>query len=312
MKKMKFVKIACAVLTMCLITTCAIGTTLAKYTTGSSASDTARVAKWGVEVSTSGTMFGKAYGANGAGEFADTIMAETSASVNTAVFGGDKVVAPGTKNEVGIEVRIKGQPEVAFDLSATAQSSITEIFLGVNTYGVMVETLVNAATDFIAEGIYYKVGDDYLPATLGYYVANTGATYYKLTDMIKVTEKYYPIVWTGKITATDTNGIGSGEATYTTLAAATEALVGGINAIANFEANDNVDLVYKLTWAWNIDNGAKNGDDDYSNKCDTILGNLQAGVEVVKLSGQNYIPVETSDYNLVITSGFEVRATQID
>ena len=143
MKKNRFMKIAAVVFTLCLITTCGISTTLAKYTTSSSASDTARVAKWGVEVSTSGTMFGKAYGANNAGAYADRIVAETSASVDTS--GTDKIVAPGTKNDTGIQIKVKGQPEVSFGISASGTVN-SEIFLGNGEYGVMVE----------AEGINFK------------------------------------------------------------------------------------------------------------------------------------------------------------
>ena len=50
MKKNRFLKVACAMVILCLMTTCAVSTTFAKYTTGGSASDEARVAKWGVEV----------------------------------------------------------------------------------------------------------------------------------------------------------------------------------------------------------------------------------------------------------------------
>mgnify|MGYP002508629535 CR=1 FL=1 len=48
-------------LVLVLMTSCFVGGTFAKYTTADSASDTARVAKWGITVSTSGTLFGKFY-----------------------------------------------------------------------------------------------------------------------------------------------------------------------------------------------------------------------------------------------------------
>ena len=110
MKKNRFIKIAAVVFTLCLITTCGISSTLAKYTTSSSASDTARVAKWGVEVSTSGTMFGKAYGANGSGATENRIVAEVSTSVNAN--NGDNIVAPGTMNDTGIKIKLQGYLKV--------------------------------------------------------------------------------------------------------------------------------------------------------------------------------------------------------
>ncbi len=309
MKKNRMLKIASAMIMLCLITTCAIGTTFAKYTTANSASDTARVAKWGVEVSASGTMFGKAYGANGAGSFGDSIMAETSGSVNTA--SADKVVAPGTKNDTGIQIKLKGQPEVSFEFTATANPT-QDIFLGINTYGVMVEAHgVNAATDFIEEGIYYLESSTYKPASLSYYLANTGATYYKLTDKVRVDAVYYPIVWTGAVVATATPGVGSGTQQFATLAAAVANLVDGINALPAYEANTNVDLTYTLTWAWAIENGANAAEKELANKCDTILGNI-GHVTVVKLTGQDYVAIESTDYCLTVESGFSVTATQVD
>ena len=193
MKKNRFMKIAAVVFTLCLITTCGISTTLAKYTTSSSASDTARVAKWGVEVSTSGTMFGKAYGANNAGAYADRIVAETSASVDTA--GSDKIVAPGTKNDTGIQIKIKGQPEVAFGISASGTVN-SEIFLANGEYAVMVEAKgINAATDFAAKKLYTLAGTTYTRAT----AFDATATYYELTNYAKVVGRYNPIFWTGKV-----------------------------------------------------------------------------------------------------------------
>lgn len=315
MKKMKFVKIACAVLTMCLITTCAIGTTLAKYTTGSSASDTARVAKWGVEVSTSGTMFGKAYGANGAATFADSIAAEVQASVNAN--NGTKIVAPGTKNETGIKIKLLGNPEVAFKVAATGTVD-REIWLAANTYGVMVATHgVNPATDFINDAIYYLDGTTYKPASLSYYLENTTADYYKLTNSVVVAAKYNPIVWRGTVVSAGTTGeaTGSWALDYATLQEAVDALttqINGIGATNNgaFDANQTINNEYTLTWTWAYEN---NQGLAYADGADTILGDLIASAAVVKLTGQDYIPVvENTDYSLSVACSIKVTATQID
>ena len=48
--KNKFMRIAAVMLMLCLVTTCAISGTFAKYTTEKSGSDTARVAYWGFNV----------------------------------------------------------------------------------------------------------------------------------------------------------------------------------------------------------------------------------------------------------------------
>ncbi len=310
--KNKFVKIACAMLIMCVITTAAIGTTLAKYTTGSSASDTARVAKWGVEVSTSGTMFGKAY--------QDTIVedgnAEATVQSNHNASFAQKVVAPGTKNDTGIQIKIVGTPEVEFNLSAQIEKAAKDIFLAEGTYGVMVAAQgINAATDFAAEKVYYLDGANYVAADLTYYLANPTAAYYKLTDEATVAAGgYYPIAWTASVNVDGTYF----EQTppYPTLAAALNGLVDGINnydgtagVAGSFNPNTKVNLVYKLTWAWAFEG---------NNAADTILGNLMAANQgtfsgyVVKANATGYTAVATTDYSLEVGCGFSVTATQVD
>ncbi len=308
MKRNKFIKIACAMLVMCLLTTCVVGTTLAKYITGTSASDTARVAKWGVEVSASGTMFGKAY--------QDTIVTDgkTSATVQSNNLSSvSKVVAPGTKNDTGIQIAIKGIPEVEFTVVAKQVGDVNDIFLKPGNYGVMVDAYgVNYATDFANEKIYYFDGaeDAYIRATS--YVA--GTVYYKLTDEATVAGKtYYPIVWNATVWVNGTKFT----KTYTTLKEAlTEGLIKGINDYdgtvgenGSYNPNTKIDLVYKLTWAWAYK--------DQNDGADTILGNLMAkeqgsDVKVVRLSGTNYVAVKSAEYSLNVGGGFEVTATQVD
>ena len=61
MRKNKMMRLASSLLVAVLITTSAISGTFAKYTTQDSASDSARVAKWGVTVMASGNLFGTMY-----------------------------------------------------------------------------------------------------------------------------------------------------------------------------------------------------------------------------------------------------------
>ena len=82
--KNKFMRIAAVMLMLCLVTTCAISGTFAKYTTEAAGKDTARVAYWGwnkddakVEIS----------------EIFSTTYNSSVSSVNE-----DKVIAPGTGN----------------------------------------------------------------------------------------------------------------------------------------------------------------------------------------------------------------------
>ncbi len=88
-----------------LLSTCAISGTFAKYVTSATANDTARVAKWGIEIATwntdnaSATLFSADY---------DTTV--------TASNGTDLLVAPGTDNTNAATFSIKGTPEVDFKL----------------------------------------------------------------------------------------------------------------------------------------------------------------------------------------------------
>ena len=108
MKKNKFMKLASGLLVLCLMTTCVIGATLAKYTTGKTASDNARVAKWGVVVDGTAETFAKTYAKNDNSFTLDT---------NTVVSTKD-VVAPGTGATMA-KFTITGTPEVAVRVTCT-------------------------------------------------------------------------------------------------------------------------------------------------------------------------------------------------
>ncbi len=113
MKKNKFLRLASALVIMTLLSTCAISGTFAKYTTNNSASDSARVAKFGVTLTiTDESNFKTAYKSTG-----DTITVES--------FDTDKITAPGTSGNA-ITFAISGTPEVAtkIDVIMTVTSDI--------------------------------------------------------------------------------------------------------------------------------------------------------------------------------------------
>lgn len=115
MKKNKMLRIASVMLVLALITTCVISGTFAKYVTTGASSDSARVAKWGVEVTaTSNTAFGSIYkSADG------TINTSYTAGTDSVKSNGDKVVAPGTNGSVAA-VTITGTPEVKCQVTYAA------------------------------------------------------------------------------------------------------------------------------------------------------------------------------------------------
>lgn len=112
MKKNKMMRLASGLLVAVLLTTCAISGTFAKYVTQASGQNSARVAKWGVEVTAMGEdLFSTAYAAEGTHDFTNSVEAKDTTNV----------VAPGTKNTDGVSFSVTGTPEVAvkIDIAVT-------------------------------------------------------------------------------------------------------------------------------------------------------------------------------------------------
>ena len=103
MKKNAMLKIAAILMVAVLLTTCAISSTFAKYTTSATDTVTARVAKFGVTATTNASgMFTKSYGT--------TVLSET------------EVVAPGTTSPDAYKITstVTGSAEVALKVSVAA------------------------------------------------------------------------------------------------------------------------------------------------------------------------------------------------
>lgn len=161
MKKNRTMRLAALLLVLTLITSCFVGGTFARYITTANGSDDARVAEWGVTITTTTD-----------GLFADTYKNDEEIGTTIAVNAGnsvdaegDDVVAPGT--EGSITFGISGQPEVAVkvDITMDVASDViipanTEIASG-NTlseaYTPVVFTLTDAAGTTIATGTLSQI-----------------------------------------------------------------------------------------------------------------------------------------------------------
>ena len=112
MKKITTMRIASILLIAVLMTTCAISGTFAKYVTTDNGTDSARVAKWGVQVQIANdlNLFGESYVKDD--QNVTNVNFTNTVEVNTA---GTNLVAPGTKNT--ITFTISGAPEVAVDVA---------------------------------------------------------------------------------------------------------------------------------------------------------------------------------------------------
>lgn len=143
-KKNVLMRSAGLLLALVLVTSCFVGSTLAKYTTSANATESARVAKFGVTLNA------------GAGEMFSTTYAKTddsfTLSENTVVSSDkSKLVAPGTSGSMA-EFGMTGTPEVAVRVS----------------YDVKEFKLTNWTTDghdeycplvFTVNGTEYKIGN---------------------------------------------------------------------------------------------------------------------------------------------------------
>lgn len=105
-KKNVLMRSAGLLLVLVLVTSCFVGSTFAKYTVGGNGSDSARVAKFGVNVTANGTMFAREYATDD----------RSAGTIIKSVISTDKVVAPGTKGNMA-SMTLTGTPEVAVRVS---------------------------------------------------------------------------------------------------------------------------------------------------------------------------------------------------
>lgn len=120
MKKFNATKMMALLMALCLITSTFVGSTLAKYTTSAEASDSARVAKFGVVVTAAANAFAEEY---------DTDNTTVATTIAKSVIGKDgsnaaKVVAPGTEGTLATTT-ITGTPEVAVNVKKEATLTLT-------------------------------------------------------------------------------------------------------------------------------------------------------------------------------------------
>ena len=259
MKKNKRMRTASGLMIAALLTTSMISGTFAKYTTADAAQDSARAAKWGVNLGISGSLYGDAY----AGADSNTI------------------------------VTLNGTPEVSTRVYGTIKTQ--NIYLKKGEYGVMVEAHDVKAEDFANGGneYYTETGGAYEKAKG--YTQGTGVTYYTLENVANVESNYYPVVYSGaKVTGSKTKdslseigqnianlladsqpvtgsagtGAEQGQTIYTVETDAAKIYAPGEDLADQLNNLSSTNI----TWEWEFE-----GDDG----ADTILGALIAGTSKV-------------------------------
>ena len=212
MKKNTMMRVASVLLVAVLLSTCVISSTFAKYVTSDEATDSARVAKWGVGITTSGNLFGEQYkDAPIATANDNTITVQVS---NYADNTTNNVVAPGTKNETGLTFTLTGTPEV--DVLIEIEIESTDIYLPAGTYGTTVTdgynpvvfTLKNGNGGILAQGTLATIAT-WLEGLTQTYNSNTNlATIGTSTDGNTTTDGTYVLTWEWDF---DNNGSGTND-----------------------------------------------------------------------------------------------------
>ena len=181
MKKMNLTKLMAVLVVLCLITSTFVGSTLAKYVTNGTGTDSARVAKFGVKIETDGTMFGKSY--------KDGIVAVEVGQADDAVtvVSDVNVVAPGTNGTLAA-YSVTGTPEVDVKVDMVATLTLEHWEVAGDFYCPIVFT-VNGTP---ISGLDYDDVDEFIgdvkeaiEATSTYYNAGTDLT--TVNDDLNVT-----------------------------------------------------------------------------------------------------------------------------
>lgn len=139
-------RLASVLLVLTLLTTCMTAGTFAKYVTSAEGSGTARVAKFGVDVSVNaGDVFGQNYANKDAG---NGVVADKNGAT---VSAKDMVVAPGTQGSMTFS--ITGTPETAVTLNISLDDKespmMKEVMLKAGTYKDMTtDTEVELDADY--------------------------------------------------------------------------------------------------------------------------------------------------------------------
>ena len=129
-KNNKALRVAAGLAVAAMLSTCLVSGTFAKYTTSGNIVDSARVAKFGVEV------------AGNAGAFTDEYSSDNGLTVKST--GGD-VVAPGTEGTFRANT-ITGKPEVAVHVENSVVADLGENWTVDGVYYCPLEVTVGATT----------------------------------------------------------------------------------------------------------------------------------------------------------------------
>lgn len=163
MKKNRMMRAASALLVAVLLTTCTISGTFAKYVTTNSGSDTAQVAKFGVQINVADDLglFDTAY-AKEDNQYTSTLSVRSETTA--------QLVAPGTKGSMSFN--ITGMPEVATRVSVDFDATCKAIQLAAGPYtlpaGAFEAAAKTVTTDAVYEPVKFYFGTNAIDANTQY------------------------------------------------------------------------------------------------------------------------------------------------
>jgi hypothetical protein len=204
MKKNAMLKIAAILMVAVLLTTCAISSTFAKYTTAAEDDVTARVAKFGVTVTANvDDLFATSY-TDPRGDAAD-VNAETitTGEGEQAISVTDNVVAPGTAKSFNTGIVVTGKPEVAVQVTTVANLTLTGWTVGGAEYCPLVFT-VGTGT-YKIDGTAIKTVAELETAVENAIAAYT-AIYAPNTDLSTAATDNFVIGWSWAFEVLDSDG----------------------------------------------------------------------------------------------------------
>lgn len=329
MKKNKMLRLASALSILALLTTSIIGGTFAKYVTIGSAFDTARVAKWGVVITTSGSLYSDAYASATAGadkaDLPTAWVANPSADSITvaAATAKENVVAPGTKSVGGLSFSLSGKPEVAVKVTTTITAE--DIYLKSGTYGVLIPTTIDS-TDSLKkameasthQGVYAFKNNAYTKVATGDAYDDTNQ-YFLLTNKVTVADDYFPVTYTLTDSGTHPDDNTAVEvADVLAKAIDTNANPAAGNTVYKATYTDifhdyaaNTDLAAagplhseKLSWEWKFDDG--------KNDADTILGEMIAARGATGTPAYVVVSIDTANHDAMTAITYDTTAAADD
>lgn len=187
-KKQKSMRVAYGLMTAALLTSCVVGGTFAKYMIQGTGSDSARVARFGVEITANGSTFSSMYEAENNGK--ERIVAYSV--VGTAGGDGEKdqIVAPGTSGKM-VSMTLSGKPEVAVRVSYEATLSLGNWEVD-GAYYCPLEITIGESNEPI-KGTDYESSDSFATAVKEAIEAYT-AVYEPGTDLSQAPDMDFPSV----------------------------------------------------------------------------------------------------------------------